>query len=231
MSILVIGDSLSFGSELSDVPEHLGLYGNDNAADGRTTQPSQYAWPSLLAKRLGTTVDNLSIAGGSNDRIFRLALSKSVKNKYSLVICAWTTVDRFDFSYQGKDLPLTAGADASLHFPWFKQYFVNHYDSTKSQQRWLAQLLSLQAFFAQQQQPYLFAKGCKVVVHESLNYLSRKIDTKYCVNWESDMMSWCVALPQGENGHFLEQGHQLVADRFIDKIQALRDDGYPVYNS
>jgi len=231
MSILVVGDSVGFGSELPDVPEYLGIYGNDNADDGSIAQPSQYAWPSLLAKRLDTTVNNLSIAGGSNDRIFRLALSESVKSKYSLVICAWTSVDRFDFSYQGKDLPLTAGVDVSFSFPWFKQYLVNHYDSTKTQQRWLAQLLSLQAFFKQQQQPYLFAKSCKVVADNSLYYLSRKIDIKYCVNWESDMMSWCVALPRGEQGHFLEQGHQLVADRFIDKIQALRDDGYPVYNS
>lgn len=231
MSILVIGDSLSFGSELPDVPEYLGLYGNDDAANGSILQHSQYAWPSLLAKKLNTTVDNLSIAGGSNDRIFRLAMSESVKNKYNLVICAWTTVDRFDFSYQGKDLPLTAGVDVSLHFPWFKQYLANHYDSDKSQQRWLVQLLSLQAFFKQQQQSYLFVKSYKIITDKSLNYLSEKVDTEHCVDWESDMMSWCVDLPHGKNGHFLEQGHHLVADRFIDRIQARRDDGYPVCSS
>jgi len=218
MSILVIGDSFSFGSELPDVPEHLGIYGNNNT-DGGIVNPSQYAWPSLLANHLNTSVTNLSIAGGSNDRIFRLAITESVSKKYDLVICAWSSIDRFDFSYHGKDLPLTAGVDVSLYFPWFKQYLADHYDSFKSQQRWLAQLLSLQAFFKNQQQPYYFVKSCKIIDNRSLGYLSKEIDIDHCIRWESDMMSWCTGLPQGKHGHFLEQGHRLVANLFIDKFR------------
>lgn len=231
MSILVIGDSLSFGSELLDMPEHLGIYGNNNADNGDLIQPSQYAWPSLLSKQLSIDVVNLSIAGGSNDRIFRLAVNESTINKYDLVICAWTSIDRFDFSYKGKDFPLTAGVDVSLNFPWFKQYLADHYDSLKNQQRWLAQLISLQALFKQRQQPYLFVKSCDVSVNNSLSQIAKEIDEDNCVGWESNMVHWCAGLPFGKHGHFLEQGHEFVADRFIDTFRARRDVGYLVCNS
>jgi hypothetical protein len=214
MSILVIGDSLSFGSELVDMPEHFGIYGNNDINTNAKVPPSQYAWPSLISKRLNISVNNLSIAGGSNDRIFRLAVNESLKQSYQCVICAWTTIDRFDFSYQGKDLPLTAGVDVSLKFPWFKQYLVDHYDPLKSQQRWLTQLLTLQSFFKQQQQPYLFVKSCDISTNKSLDYLLKEVDTDHCVDWESNMMEWCAGLPHGKYSHFLEQGHQLVANRF-----------------
>jgi len=218
MNILVVGDSLSFGCELPDVPEYLGLYGNDDTHSQQQLPPSQYAWPSLIGKRLNVNVDNLSIAGGSNDRIFRLAVTESAKQSYQCVICAWTAVDRFDFSYQGQDLPLTAGVDVSLKFPWFKSYLANHYDELKSQQRWLSQLLCLQALFKQQQQPYVFIKSCHVTVDKSLQYLWDKIDTDHCIDWKNNMLTWCSDLPRGPNGHFLEQGHELVANYVIKHI-------------
>ena len=214
MSILVIGDSLSFGSELKDMPKYLGLYGNDDADTKAEVPPSQYAWPSLISKRLNIDVNNLSIAGGSNDRIFRLAVNESFKQSYQCVICAWTTIDRFDFSYQGKDFPLTAGVDVSLNFPWFKSYLADHYNSHKSQQRWLAQLLSLQALFKQQQQQYLFVKSCGIHIDKSLQYLLSNVD----IDWDFDMTSLCSNLTHGKQGHFLEQGHELVADYILSKI-------------
>lgn len=214
MSILVVGDSLSFGSELQDMPEHLGIYGNNDADTDTEVPASQYAWPSLIGKTLNTKVNNLSIAGGSNDRIFRLAVTESLKQSYQWVICAWTTIDRFDFSYQGKDFPLTAGVDMSLNFPWVKPYLANHYDPLKSQQRWLAQLLSLQALFKEHNQQYLFIKSCGIPVDRSLHYLLDKVN----IDWDVDMMKLCSGLPHGVHGHFLEQGHKLVADYVLSKI-------------
>lgn len=214
MSILVIGDSLSFGSELKDMPAYLGIYGNNAYATEAELQPSQYSWPSLISKRLNIKVDNLSVAGGSNDRIFRLAVSESLKQSYQYVICAWTTTDRFDFSYRGRDLPLTAGVDVSLKFPWFKSYLANHYDAQKNQQRWLAQLVSLQALFKQQQQQYLFVQSCSIPIDKSLRYIQDKVD----IEWDFNMMEMCAKLPHGKHGHFLEQGHELTADYILSKI-------------
>lgn len=218
MRILVVGDSLSYGSELPDMPRYLGLHGNTDHATGSDHPPSQHAWPSLIGKRLNIDVDNLSIAGGSNDRIFRLAVSQSLRQSYHTVICAWTSIDRFDFSWQGKDLPLTAGVRVDVQFPWFKSYLVDHHDELKSQQRWLTQLLSLQALFKQHQQKYLFVKSCGFHINKSFQYLVDKIDDTHCVDWQHDMMHWCSELPQGPQGHFLEQGHELVADRLIEHM-------------
>ena len=73
MKILVIGDSFSYGEELPGVDYY-------NPSTG-ILNPSVNAWPSVLGKMIGATVTNLSIPAGSNDRIFRLAIDNSIKEK------------------------------------------------------------------------------------------------------------------------------------------------------
>ena len=38
---------------------------------------------------------------------------------------------------------------------------------------------------------------------------------------ESGMMEWTYGCPQGPGGHFLEQGHQIVANRIYEHIRHL----------
>ena len=71
--ILTIGDSFTYGSELSD---------------------PKLAWPYLLGK----DVVNLAVPGASNDYIFRNTIGYLHKNKVDVVIVVWTTPNRIEIN-------------------------------------------------------------------------------------------------------------------------------------
>jgi hypothetical protein len=77
MQALVLGCSHAAGSEMID-----DAYGRANS------------YPVLLAERMGYTVTNLSIPGGSNDAVFRIFQEQC--NAYHVVIACWTGIDRVE---------------------------------------------------------------------------------------------------------------------------------------
>ena len=222
MTILALGDSFTFGAELPDLPAPVaGFFGNDYF-DQTTNQPtvmapSKLSWASLLAQRLGEDLDNHSVIGGSNSRIFRRAVVDTATKPYSLVICAWTQFGRIDISYQNRECPAAAN---NIKWPWMKNYFADHYDLIQDQQRFLAEILSLQSYFKLRNQPYVFIKSMPLRLDPSLHTLHDQLDLSHCVAWDSCMCNLTQHLPFGPHGHFLEQGHQLVADVVYDFIQS-----------
>lgn len=248
MNILVIGDSFSFGSELSDLPtSDLSWQGNayfdPNKCCFIPVAPSRLAWPALLENRLSATVKNLSLPGSSNARIFRKAMLHSMSEQYDLVICAWTSVERFDFTWDGQELQLSASNPIPA-LTWFKEFVADHYDPMTEYQRWFATLIALQGFFKSKNQPYLFVNAVQPLI--PLEYIeienkrlevADKIDHDYYIDWKTDLSSWCRAqgVDFGPNGHFLEKGHQLVADKIfniiIDKFPGRRGDSGPEYSN
>lgn len=225
MTILAIGDSFTFGAELFDVPKSLGIYGNEyfNETTGKRepASPSQYAWPTLLANKIGTNVVNLGLVGGSNDRIFRLAVKETAKEKFSLVICAWTGIDRFDFALYGKEIALSVGVADSCReqFPWITEFVDKHYSRELAEEKWLTQLITLQSYFASINQPYVFVKSLHIPVRHSNFFLNNKINLQRCIDWNSSLVQWCKNLPMGPGKHFLEEGHELVAEKIFRFLQ------------
>ena len=137
MTILAVGDSFTFGAELSDLPSPVaGFFGNDyydyDTNQVRPMAPSNLAWPALLAQRLGQDLDNHSVIGGSNSRIFRRAVLDHSAKPYSLIICAWTQLPRIDVAYENKECPVAAN---NPKWPWIKNYFADHYSDVQEQQR------------------------------------------------------------------------------------------------
>jgi hypothetical protein len=241
MNILVIGDSFSFGSELSDLPTaDLSWQGNCYFDPDKCclipVAPSCLAWPSLLENRLSAIVKNLSLPGSSNARIFRKAMLHSMLEQYDLIICAWTSVERFDFTWDGLELQLSA-SNPIPSLTWFKEFVANHYNPMTEYQRWFATMIALQGFFKSNNQPYLFVNAVQplipfeyIEIENKRLELSNQIDHDYYINWKSNLSSWCRAqgVPFGSKGHFLEEGHQLVADKMFniitDKFLGPRDD-------
>lgn len=221
MTILTLGDSFTFGAELTDLPSPVaGLFGNDYY-DRTQNQvfkmaPSQLAWPALLAAKLVQPVDNHSVIGGSNSRIFRRAIADSGQKNYSLVICAWTQLPRIDISYQNKECPAAAN---NPKWPWIKNYFADHFNEFQEQERLLAQMIALQSYFKLRQLPYLFIKAFPIMFDTGLNYLHNQLDLNYCVAWDASMITLTAHLPQGQHGHFLEDGHRLVANVISEAMQ------------
>lgn len=233
MTILVIGDSNSFGLELPDVPTRTTTELGNEYFDGRTAQiqplsPSQLAWPALLGKHRNEPVVNLSLIGGSNDRIFRVAMQETIDQHYSLVICAWTAMSRFDLIYQGKELPLTANSLILLkRMPWLNDYIKNHYEDDHQFEKQFGQLIALQNHFRIMGQKYLFINSCETWfypgVFEYLNKSQHLIQTKNYPGFPHEhMLKWTEHIPTCPGGHMSEQAHQHVAKRLHDYLNEIK---------
>jgi hypothetical protein len=226
MTILVVGDSLSYGAELPDLPnEHAGLFGNDFwdpvQAVHLTAHPaSGLAWPAVLGAQLGQPVENLSLIGGSNSRIYRRTVSAVAQQAYDLVICAWTQLSRVDTAYQGRECTVSAG---NPKWPWVKSYFADHFDSLQELERQLAHIVTLQSFLSARNQPYVFVDAIQWCPGRSeRDHMVRLIDLGCYAFWGTSLMNMCVSaqVPHGRGGHFLQAGHQLVADQIRCFLQA-----------
>lgn len=220
MTILTLGDSFTFGAELQDVPASLAPTGqhqwDDHSRQLIPVDPSKFAWPSLLGEKFNQQVENMALVGGSNSRIFRRAVASGIEKNYDLIICAWTSITRLDISYQGRECVLIANNPV---WPWAKTFFADHFEIKQEIEKWLTQVLALQSFFKTRNQKYIFVNAFKNKIMPEHNYLTHHIDKEFYIDWDSGLQAWCSHLPQGAGGHFLEQGHQLVADRLEEFIK------------
>jgi hypothetical protein len=213
-NILALGCSFTYGAEL---------------ADETLTSPSQLAWPSLLANKLSANVTNLGRNGGSNSRIYRLAVENTLKHDYDLVICAWTDIMRLDITYQGEEMPVTINSSwIDKDFSYLKTFIVNHHDERHILQTWMTQVLTLQEFFKRKNQKYLFLNmpGTFYKHHleiQQLEYFIDSIDSKYFMGWDEGrgMVDWQGDCPLGPAGHPLEIGHQRIANKIYEHISNL----------
>lgn len=216
MKLLTVGDSFTYGEELADS-------GKYQITDGTGAKPSEFAWPSILGKLIGHTVTNLGLPASSNDRIFRIALDNSIKEKYDIVICGWSEFARLDITLNGNDFPVTINSRWLTDSSWLKEYFVNYYSDENSCQKFLSYLITLQNHFKYVGQKYLFLD-----MHGSRNFykqyshLVEQIDTTYFVGWPDEGMTvWMGDCPKAPMGHPLELGHQRIAEHINEHIRNL----------
>lgn len=231
MTILTVGDSFTFGLELPDLPaKHLDFFcqvRDQYNQNPKPVAPSKLAWPTKLATRLGTDVDNVSIPGASNDWIFKKAIQHTLSKQYQLVVVAWTCVDRYDFAYQQRDLQLSASNQSiASFFPWFKSFVADHHDFLLAYDKWICHAIALEAFLKMNNQPYVFANAMTPHViqdsgklYSSFDDIKSKFDQQHYIEWESSFESWCQGLPVGPGGHFLEAGHELVAEKIYNFLK------------
>jgi hypothetical protein len=212
-NILAIGCSFTYGAELPDE-----LHG-----------PSQFAWPQLVGDQLTADVTNLGLNGGSNGRIYRLAVEQAIKNNYDLIICAWTNIVRLDITYQGKEMPVTVNSTwIDQDFPYLKKFLVNHHDDKHLTQEWLTKVLTLQEYFKSKNQKYIFLNMPShhypsLIQTYGLEYFLTEIDSKYFMGWDQGrgMVDWQGDAPLGPKGHPLELGHQRIAEKINEHIRNL----------
>ena len=230
MRILAIGDSFTYGSELPDASCTL----TPIPSTVIYNCPSNLAWPSLLAKQLNGTANNLGLPGGSNSRIFRLAISECTKRQYDLVICAWTHLARLDITHHNIEFPITAKSSAWLmkEVPWVTDFFKISYDGLHAAETWMAQLIVLQDFFKYRNQRYVFLNmegtgifpgflgmaGTDSLVPR-FQILEKQIDKTYYMGWpDTGMVDWMGDAPKGPGGHPLELGHERIANKIYEHI-------------
>jgi len=219
MKVLIVGDSFTYGEELSD----------------RT----QTAWPYLLAKQNVWQVTNQGKGGGSNDRNIRIVFDE-IENNYDLIIVAWTTYDRFEINRTNNNglsetidpLDISITLAEKIDFKWALEYYLNHNDRFYNYQKWLRQIILLQSYLKQRDQKYIFCNtfgiwsDLREVEYENfmdkLSTLTKQVDGEYHVGWPQwGMLDWMGDCPKGPGGHPLELGHQRIAERINEHIRHL----------
>lgn len=197
MTILAIGDSFTAGAELAD--------------------PAANSWPTLLGQLLNQPVVNQGLVGSSNQRIKRLALNAI--NQCDLVICAWSDVSRNEVWFQNNMIQLNYNdPTVTTTWPWLKKFIVDHYNYEHAVLSWIIDVLMLQAYFQQRQQPFLFVNAIPKKIPEQAQHLWPQINDITFLDKDDSMQGWCQKCAHGEDKHFLDDGHVVVAERLAQHI-------------
>ena len=207
--ILTIGDSFTYGEELSDRLAH--------------------AWPYLVANALQLPVKNLGLGGGSNDYIFRTVIEETTQTKYDIVIVQWSEPSRMEVWHKDKPINVTAHSNwKSLNeLDWMKSYYANSYNDLFRYRTWFCHVVALQGYFKSINQKYLFVnlaglRGYYNEYHTDLQHLWNKLDKQHYVGWPLDgFLEFQGDCPKGAGGHPLELGHERIAGKINEHIRTL----------
>ena len=219
--IYCIGDSFTFGTELPDAIENI--------------KHSELAWPTLLSNKLNLPVTNLGRPACSNARMVNRSLDCVWKKDADLIIIAWSAAGRFELLDNFGVFSVWAGMALTDQSPKMHHEIVRNLTSIYTEKtdnwylrKWYRQIILLQHFFKFYNQKYIM-----VQTHQShdltMKYwqnnidLLEKIDSSYFLGWPNQaFVDWTWKLPKGKMGHFLEQGHEVVADKLYEYIKSMQ---------
>lgn len=214
--IYCIGDSFTFGAELPD------------SIDGEN--PSKFSWPALLGNMFQTETINLGKQACSNARIIKRAIDITLSKRAFLIIIAWSDPSRMDFLdndgvfsiWPGRNTLRMEGSRADL----VKKITSLHTDLTENwnQRQWLRQVLLLQNFLNNNNQKYIMVQS-HMSQWTNWNYkdqnkdLTQHIDETYFPGWPYEgFTEWAYGTKEGPGGHFLEDGHNIIAQKLYAHI-------------
>ena len=206
MRLLTVGDSFTYGEELAD---------------------RDSSWPVLLGHKLGYEVTNLAEPGSGNTRMIRNVIEQV--NVYDMVIIAWSHFARMEFADDLGPYDLWPGcnryqAEFSKWRTHIIDYITLHHNDQHQYSQYLINVILLQNFLKQHNKSYIMLDAFGNTKNRNLNVeiLSDQIDIRYYLGWpDESMMEWTYGSPQGPMGHFLEEGHAIVADKIYEHIRHL----------
>jgi hypothetical protein len=216
MKLLTVGDSFTYGEELAD---------------------NRSAWPNLLANKCGYEVTNLGRPGESNTGILRNTMLNA--DNADIVIIAWSHYARMEMSDENGVFTIWPGNagnlfNGSLSYRHDLLKHINHHhDDFYMFQQLLINIILLQNYLKSIDKKYLMLdsfnewdydknKSCLSKLIQRIPHVVEKVDTRYYMGWPNEtMMQWTYECPKGPRGHFLEQGHEKVADKIYEYIRHL----------
>lgn len=207
-----MGDSFTYGDELADI--------ND-------------AWPYLVAGKLSVAVDNKGIPAGGNTQIVRSVIDNICSNAPAdLVLIGWTSPGRVEFADEAgvfDTWPGYNGAKFKLHEPWREtivEYINRHHEPEYLYKQYLINIITVQTYLKYHNIKYLMLltvanEYYKNTFRDQFAELRGQIDPTYFVDPGLGMAEWTRGVKKGDRGHFLEDGHRIVANKVLDKIKQL----------
>ena len=214
MRLLAVGDSFTYGEELTD---------------------RSVSWPCLLADRLGYELTNLALPAKGNDYMVRTVIENA--NEYDLIVVAWSHFARLEFADEHGIYDIWPGNAGNLftnELSYRKDilsYINRHHDDQYSYSRYLINIILLQNYFKQNNKKYIMLTSfnqnyigdlAHIKLREKLSHLLDKVDQQYYIGWPNEtMMEWTYGCSKGSGGHFLDEGHEIVADKIYEYIRNL----------
>lgn len=211
--IHAIGDSFTYGDEL----------------------PTQdLAWPSILSTKLNKEVINQGRPATGNHRIVKRAID-AVIDQSELIIIGWSDCNRQEFAddigiydiWAGRNYQAFQIKDPTHRVNLIK--YLTAYDTPEYYYtNWLRQVFLIQSLCKLYQIPCIMFIACGANnSHTQYHLMNAKlvnaIDQSIFVD---DMFTsvgeWTYGAPHGPNGHPLEQGHELIADKIYKHIKTCR---------
>lgn len=207
MQLLTVGDSFTYGDELSDVTN---------------------AWPFVLGNRLGYEVTNLARPGKSNDYIVKTVVEHA--DNYDLIVIAWSHFARREFADAHGIYDIWPGNKGNLftgdllHRRELIEYTNRHHSDEYLYYRYTLNIILMQSYLKCLNKRFIMldAFGNTSARELGTDEILNKIDTNNYIGWPSEsMMEWTYGTLRGANGHFLEDGHKIVADKIYEYIRHL----------
>ena len=200
-----------------------------------------HCWPKILGDLTNSAVTNAAEIGGSNDMMFRKALSMTAVESYDLVLIAWTSIDRMEVYFNepvdaipielvSKNLPCTQGpgpvsvSHRWSKLPWAEKYFAMHYNERYLLERWLHQAITLQEYFKAKNQPFVyisnFGNTQYLKNHTDIPML-KMLDVKSWIGNRPGptLRDWGVPVGIHKYGHFTLDAHKFIAEKIHEHIR------------
>jgi hypothetical protein len=214
--ILTVGDSFTYGEELSNL---------------------DLAWPRVLGSKCKSCVTNLGQPASSNDKIVRKTIERLInplEDSIDLVVIGWSSPGRAEFADDVGAYDVWPGYSGNLFVKdnarW-RQELCNYVSKFHSMiyyyQKYLQQVILLQNFLENQNIKYVMLDTLqndyyKQKFFDELPFYLDKINTDTFIDFgKAGMIEWAHECTFGPNGHFLEDGHQLVAEKIYEHIRNL----------
>lgn len=206
MNLLTVGDSFTYGEELADL---------------------ESAWPFLLGKKINYEVNNLALPSKSNSYIVRTVVENVSDN--DLIIIAWSHFARSEYGDERGIYDIWPGNQGALFTGELNyrknlvDYISRYYDDKYLYTQYLLNIILLQSFLKEHNKKYVMIDAFGNTKVRNLNKsLVSLINSDYFLGWpQESMMEWTYGTAQGPNGHFLEQGHEIVAEKIYEHIRHL----------
>lgn len=224
--IYCIGDSFTAGDELPD-------WTNDFDPLIGAYPTSEFAWPSLLGQQLNKPVTNLGRGACGNTRIVKRAIDCTIAGA-DIIIVAWTNPERIELAdslsifdiWGARNVDRMANKDSrGIVVKWSAVNQTNEQTDQWFYANWLRQIILLQSLFKTYNQKYIML--CSHVGNnlnqqhsDKFSKLYNLVDQTHFLGWPNlSMLDWTYGCPQGAGGHFLEQGHRIIADTINEHIR------------
>ena len=206
MRLLTVGDSFTYGEELDELTN---------------------AWPVLLSRKLDYSLTNLGMPSGGNTQMVRKVIENY--HDFDLIIIAWSHFARIEIADESGVYDTWPGHTGKLFvndlayrqklIEYIRRYFNDRY----LYNQYLINIILLQNFLNYQNKRYIMIDAFGNNIYRSLTTsIESQIDATYYLGWPNEsMMEWTHSTPKGTGGHFLEEGHAIVADKIYEYIRNL----------